>query len=720
MGRYRVWPDELDDDDNREEDERLKHDDDDNNSNNRLFQAFERKCIVSSDVEDEDDTVGNRATKSNFAANLGLGRTSSNPTMERNSMLIYHNLLQGGDSAENNNDDIHSLTRHHRNMDGFHVVFTDNYSSELASNHCQGGRGDRSLKRLLLYYVAPMVILLIALVWKDPPPAPPPMATSSTTSTTASSPVIMILQQQQRKETEIPFPSSSPSSWTAFLSYHGQQLLQSVTVLGIDTPRHILYWLGTSLAADLSLLYERAQQQWLKLKSTKQSSCLWPSPIHSVYWAQQKEQQTMIDGQPVAVAWLMDSVQAWSLRSSHPNVQSSSTSTAAALIVLATGYQHTGKRTLAWNLAAEMNRICGPTTGTPETSPGHSKSILLHLKGNDWKLEAYQEHGDVPSIGGKSAATRLFRKLALTIEAHVVEHHRKHGSSSQGGLILLTNVEEIDSKILSKLLLTISGTAPWKEAFDDWPNLHYLTRNYVIFMTSDTVGVKSITRNLRVSQGDLAAVPVSLNGDLQLAVAEQWGKDVATAISAILPFGPLTPDSLAQVMRRRVSTIDASTRQGRDFFVTNAAVAHFLSDRRVEYIEWSWKQPNQQKKSHSQTQPTSSNDHQGEQEQLHPIDKVKSHSLQIAVYGAKVLQDTGAIMTKIYAQVSQVALSTSTESMNDDAVLVLDYDSRSMLENNRGVLKRCTMKHKVVINYASTNSIDEYLQDCTDIGRFRT
>lgn len=539
-----------------------------------------------------------------------------------------------------------------------------------------------------LFYLS-ILIALIARFWKDPPPAPPPPTGSHSSSSSFDN------------NDELS-PIADFRSWSDYITQNSQQLTESVTALGIHTPWHVVTWLGASLATDVQLLYEMMQR---KLSSTDQCQVSLLSMLHDQTNTDLQHQLLQaVVGQPLAIEWLSDAVHAWSssawsVTSAHENDKN------APLVVLATGYAHTGKRTVALELASQFTRASPKCASAGTTTKTLDKNIL-HLKGSDWKLEVY----DYDSRNSAIAASRLFRKLALSIESHI--HRFRSGSSS---VILLTNVENMEASILARLLLALSDDSTNADN-PLIPDLHQLCLNSLVYMTSDSIGVTPITRSLRASGGNLVDSAASLAGDLKNAVQHQLGNVVADTITLIIPFGPFTPYTLAQLFRRRVELYSESQAAvyWKQFVVTDAAVAAFTDDRRVEYLEWRSKQqqPRQHhtvnnhgsKYSHAVAAarsdvPVSSSVLAGENI---ASTMTEQYVMKVAVEGAKVLDDSGPTMTKIYAQVNQLLHKAGPQP---EEVAVLDYDTPSLLlESNRGVLKWCH---------------NEQLKNCREIRRFR-
>ena len=439
--------------------------------------------------------------------------------------------------------------------------------------------------------------------------------------------------------------------WRDYLVQHGQQLQESVTALGLRTPSHVLSWLVASVAADLQLAHERFQQK-RKQKNCNRSTPQTPDLFRLL-------RQTVV-GQPLALELATEAIHA---RGDAP------------LVLWAAGYPHTGKRTFARQLAASLVNSSSCVTST---------DVILQLKGGDWRIEEHYRagiHNTNDSSNGRRVQT-MFRNLVALIDSHVQQQH--------GGLavIVLTHVEEMEAVLLKRLLDALVKDDERPEIVDHQApatsNLREACRNTIIYITCSSKRVlEPITRSLRLSGEDLRDA-VSLPADLRVAVRQSF--DLTTspdaAVATILPFGPFTPEKLAKLLRRRVDeygTTQAGT-SWKGLQITDAAVDALLDPTRIEYLEWraattanSFDRNNKHDKSHHQDEP--------------------KHFLTVALEGAKVLDDHGPVMTKIYAQTRQMVLQQGAQP---DKMAVLDYDKTNPFvpDSQRGILKWCDDDHE--------------------------
>jgi Torsin len=534
-----------------------------------------------------------------------------------------------------------------------------NCNDQLQQPQQQQHGSSRWRRRL---YLSAILAVLVALWWRDPPPAPP-LTTKSASATLWTE---STATDQHEEEATV-----ATTTWTAFLAHHGSQLYEAIAALGVATPRHVLYWLGQSLATDVALWYE---DHWRSKRlsgmfAKPRPACVWQNARH-LHW----DFGQFIIGQQLAVEWLHDAIQAW-----VSSLSSSSTSTRErALVVVATGFEHTGKRTLARTLMQQLGRQCQVDL----------TRHILHLKGSDWKLEP---HHDASSL----FATRLYQRLALTIESHI-----KRNRIGASVIILLEGMEDMDTRILSRLLLAVSVPPTTTSNYKDGsPDLYALCRHAVLYMTCSSVGVKAISRNLRLSHGNLESVVASLSADLKASVRAHLG-DQAQVISTILPFVPLTEQTLPLLFRRRISDLYSKEGQNR-LAMTDAAVDRLLDQSRVEYLEWTITKP----------PPTGSDNPSGETATtLAESVESQSYVIKVVVEGAMVLDDQGPILTKIAAHVQPLLLQEQHDKRHSDQTLVLDHDARATLDRNRGVLKWCD---------TSSNTVDPSWQACQEALRFR-
>jgi len=397
-------------------------------------------------------------------------------------------------------------------------------------------------------------------------------------------------------------------SWNEYFGQHGPQLKESATALGLHTPRHILSWLVTSVYTDLLILYERFQQQ-------RQPKCrlIMDSGLSFL--------QNEMVGQSMAVETLVESRY-----------------TSGPWVVWAIGYPHTGKRTLARKLASQIVDNCG-------------ENSLLQIKGSDWRIEEYYD-----LEARNKLVERDFQTLASTITTHI----QRYGFA----VIVLVNVEEMAPEIFRRIMESLESSCERSSKPDDNKlNLREICGNSIVYLTTSTgKSLEPITRSLRVSGQDLRKA-LALPADIRDAVGMTFGVD--SRIATMLPFGPFTPDLLADLLRQRVSDYSA-TQTGvswKRLKISDAAVKAFLDPSRVEYLEWRSRV----------TGETNS--------------KEDEHFMTVALEGASILDDRGSVMSKIYAQTKQMVQQGAQPSK----VAVLDYESTNPFasDEHRGLLKWC-------------------------------
>ena len=518
-------------------------------------------------------------------------------------------------------------------------------------------------------------MLLIALIWKDPPPAPPRSFHDEEGDGATDTATTLLLHH-------------SHISWEDYLGQHGRQLKESAVALGLRTPWHVLSWWIASVAADLQLVYERLREQSRRRRRRRNYDCH-PSTATSNNNPNSLQHQLhdRMVGQPLAVEWVAEAVHAWNRD--------------APLVVWAVGYPHTGKRTLARQLAmaaaSSENNSCRSADAETDTN---TDSVLLQLQGSDWRIEDYHRATNDDGIHERKSVHTMFRNLANRIALHV--QRQPDGFA----VILLTRVEDMEASLRSQLLEALlleeeRDDDPSTSVLDDptIPNLRELCRNTIIYLTcSSGNALVPITRALRASGGNDLRDAVSLPADLRHALVESMGlssragNHVARS-STILPFGPFTPDTLAQLLRRRVADYSATQAAAaadqtpwKSLRITDAAVEAFLDPRRVEYLEW--RRSSRSSGGASTMDPNNNNNNAAD-------DDEPQHFLTVALEGAKVLDDRGPIMTKIKAQTKQMLAQLKQENANanqSEKIAVLDYDTTTnpfVSESYRGVLKWC-------------------------------
>lgn len=367
-------------------------------------------------------------------------------------------------------------------------------------------------------WIVSCLILMVAYYWRDLPPIPP----------------------QNDKDAY----DNRIIDWNEYLLKHSQQLTNSFFALGVQTPWHVLSWLGLNLYMDLQIW-------WQKIQESRQVECTYPN------WSDLPNslQQRMV-GQTLAMERVMESILAW-----HNEDE--------PLVLWAVGYPHTGKRTLVLeHIASHIKKGCASTN-----------NLVLQLQGSEWNMEEYQKYEDTASI--ELRAQTMFQNLSSLLIAHA---ERRHGLA----VILFYNVEEMEPMIFRKL---VNAFIPMDASIDT--NDHNLIQlrsklcNTIIYITTSAGKMlEPITRNLRASNGGDWHNSIGLTNDLQAAFQEIWG--ISYNVATMLPFGPLMVQHLSEILRQRIHLYsqNQSGKLWKELHITDAAVAAMLDPKRVEYLEW--------------------------------------------------------------------------------------------------------------------------------------
>ena len=486
----------------------------------------------------------------------------------------------------------------------------------------------RNRHRWWRWYMLSTLMAFLAYLCYHKPPAPPPSAL---------------------------FSSHIPS-WPEFVRGHTGQWLDSTRALLLQTPYALVQYWTRNLLFDLQCFYQRGMVQYASFVVpiiSRRSLCQWHVPLHegagitSNVW---DKNHSILVGQDLAVEWLVNAGYTWQ----QQQRAGTSDSSTGPLVVLATGYEHTGKRTLAHRMMSRWR--------TGSRCHGNFEALLLHLPGRDWVLPEYQRDE-------ASQCRRRYQQLIAVIESHIYRMHSR--TRDDTFMILITNIEQMEPCILGLFLKNLQNKKdfylPTHSIEDDEDreeisvtesNVYKLCQNAVIYLTSDTIGVPSIARFLR--QGGENRT-VRLAADLRDAIHKEW-PDATSVIDSILPFLPLTPDTLGQLLQRRLQEYWNTHWQKRfniTLSITDAAVAALLNDNVVEYIE------------------------------LGP-------RLKLVVEGAAAIPEH-PFLNHWYTQLLQVAEGLSLES---SGVLVLDYDDRTttlLYQLHRGVWKLCEEERNATV-----------------------
>ena len=523
--------------------------------------------------------------------------------------------------------------------------------------------------------------------------------------------------------------SHSPNtSWNEYIHEHTYQLLHSLIALGIQTPYYIITNAFHSLMVDVQDYFHRQRPfQWTITTSIQQfittvvphsilrihnnhttsqdtpllHHCQWivPPQLDTSPYHDERYHHSLV-GQDMAVNYLRNAMSTW--------IQATTTvmrqlDTKPPLLVFATGYEHTGKHTLAQQMAS-----------TYRIDPTHCDTslFLLQIQGHDWTLENYEmdyEHTE-------RYRRRLYRKLMQFIESHYYNikrrYHHDQASSALGhgpqppNMILISNIEHMDSVVLLQFLTSLlRPDSPDAIDHDDpRPTVRQLCQNSIIYLTSNEYGVSAIARHLRNGGLTTTLSPsMALISDIRDMVQGELQEHPTVKIFntvTILPFLPFTPKSLAQLLRRRITSyvatatrqISASTAASApnhpfsSMIVTDRAIQMLTDDRNVEYIKWRTKHSRHSVLETSTDPTTEASEVRTSSD---TDDDNISTTIKIVVEGANAIHDQTPIMTKLYTQLHQL-LAEILPPQYASKVLLLDYDITSTVTlYDRGTLHVC-------------------------------
>jgi hypothetical protein len=454
-----------------------------------------------------------------------------------------------------------------------------------------GRRRNRSAWRWHIGSTLMVVIAYFCYYSNHLPPAPPPS-------------VVFFLS---RNGTQV------PPTWGEFLHDHTWQWLDSTLALGVQAPYAIAKYWAMMVLIDLQLSFHRwslrVRNPRIKLfgqyglLSTSPSTsrppifCQWHVPLPQddmgAWITMVRESNASIVGQEIAVDWLANSIYSWQHRKRTVTTPERTSNredsvTAGPLVVLATGYEHTGKRTLAYRIMTSAWR-------TGSGCHSHPEEQILHVKGRDWVLQDF-ERGEDSYPSTQRMCRRRYHQLISVIESHVYRSQSRTLDDTM--MILISNVEEMEPCILVQFLKNLQRKDFHLNAIsrilDDDPDeapasgapssLHELCRNSIIYLTSNTLGLSSLARFLR--QGDRNR-SLGLAVDLRDAVQRELPDPaLVPVVHAIVPFLPFTPHSLGELFRHRLKEYWNIYRATPiQLLITEAAVAALLNDDVVEYVE---------------------------------------------------------------------------------------------------------------------------------------
>lgn len=387
-----------------------------------------------------------------------------------------------------------------------------------------------------LWNMSIAVILVGWLFQRYLPPAPPPSFFA-----------LLITSPESSNDATI------PTTWTDFLWHHSSHLIHSLVTLTVQVPWHVSQWFLLTLSTDVHLAYERyTESRTCRIRLLRRDSAATSNVLS--HW---------IAGQNTAIRIVSDTVETWQQKS-----------TKRPLLFLFTGFPHTGKTTMAQALMEHV---------LLEDSCSDPLKRILVIQGQDF----------ASSFGAPQRDMLMNR---------IVQHAIFYSS---GSMILLQQIEDMDPDLFVWLVRTLhalssdasvvvdSDVDPWKE--DCCPNT-------VFVFSSDTVGKNSIARALR--QGNLHSTDAVFLADLFHSVDSHYSLDrnnrqqtfqSRSWLDAVVPFQPLTRDSLGEALSLQVAQQlrSRTDRQGvprrndnPKLILTENAKNAVLDPTRVEYLEW--------------------------------------------------------------------------------------------------------------------------------------
>lgn len=400
------------------------------------------------------------------------------------------------------------------------------------------------------------------------------------------------------------------NSWNEFLVTHSSQLLHSLNALVIQTPLHVGHWISLSLYHEGQLWYERQQIVHCTLRE--------PSPKHF-----DRLQQSVV-GQDTAVRIVADAVQTWQW-------QHDTQKRRPPLVLFWTGFSSVGKTTLAYELARHVLFAC-PEDALP----------VLEISSQDFGVDWMHR---------------------------ILQHVERYPT---GSMILLQRVEDMAPDLLVWLVRTLSSSTsllppPGSDTLA-WPE--DCCANAVFVLTSSTVGRNAITRTLRKQNGVIHHTDATFLADLRHEVDLHFSSsssstnnnnnaaelDSRHTLDAVVPFGPLTREHLANALRLRVAQLSPQ----QELVVTHAAVDAVLDPTRVEYLEW-------KRRDHANAAPVL--------------------FMTVAMDGAQVLDDKSSPLWKqLVAQIHQCLVDGRGTASTRLQTAVVDYNGAAI------VLKWCTSR----------------------------
>lgn len=324
-------------------------------------------------------------------------------------------------------------------------------------------------------------------------------------------------------------------TWTEFLSHHSSHLIHSFVTLTVQVPLHVSQWFLLTLSTDFHLVYERYREH--------SSNCrLRDKPVDSTTVL-----KNFISGQNTAIRIVADTVETWQLGSKR-----------SPLLLLFTGFPNTGKTTMAYSLMEHVLLEDQKPCSDP------LKRILV-VQGQEFSESVAQSD-----------------LLMNQIVRHV-------NTYSSGSMVLIQQIEDMAPDLFEWFVRTLfvisSDTSSVNDLYESrWSDC---CPNTVFIFSSNTVGRNSIARALR--QGNMHHTDavfladllhdVDLHFDRQKFQSRSW-------LDAVVPFQPLTRESLGEALSLRLSQLKRADVPGIKIEITEEAKNAILDPTRVEYLEW--------------------------------------------------------------------------------------------------------------------------------------
>jgi hypothetical protein len=427
-----------------------------------------------------------------------------------------------------------SSLRHYNNIDGIDddgMLFPYYETRPMSRNVVFGWPGTMMA-----------VVLLAMLCHTYLPPAPPPpnMPTSISSSSwnsyeyddeASSSPLrVEKTSSEENEEEENLIAAVSSSSWRSYLQLHSRQVLTSTKALTIDTPLHILKWLGIALYHDIKSTY----RETISSSSSSSYCTTWhiPNSIDTV--RHDLTSHGGVLGQDLAVQLLAEALVGWD----------PTTTKKKPLFILAVGLRSTGKTTLARAMASLYYGTNDNNKKPCPLSAQQKEQVVLYIAPDD---------------------PRTVNQLVHRIQQHVQSYPR--------GSLIIYHDERLEQAVQKKMRSGHHGS-------DN--NIDTMMSNAIFYRLSHTLGISTLVQHLRTpgSWGSPAMM-----ADLRTALlTHDTNNDDETTV--ILPFAPLTPTVLAAIVQYHLG--EPSVKVDNDKDETSSSSSSLLQD--VEYMDWTTKQ----------------------------------------------------------------------------------------------------------------------------------